>query len=247
MIYIENPGKIPENSGTDVSTPLFLLCDECNWLLKHAWIGHFFSNKKNKDLFWWLPFFVFYVTFGQNVFMTFDINFLGRFWWSSGKNPSHTQKFACPYIYGCNSLAALFASVSHNFIRESNATNSNYFQFTQLHNNLHTIVTSSSETIITTVYFWDGADDHPENINAGYYLIFNFPQEHSAKAGFLSLLLDFCTPQIYWTARIVTPVEKIGSMCCAMRGYESYSCVAKSELNRGHAMHAREFFYVSPA
>jgi len=31
--FVENPDKIPENSGTDISKPLFCLFDQWDWLM----------------------------------------------------------------------------------------------------------------------------------------------------------------------------------------------------------------------
>jgi len=41
----ENHGKIAQNLGTDVSTPLFSLCDEWGSLLKNVWIWLFLLQK----------------------------------------------------------------------------------------------------------------------------------------------------------------------------------------------------------
>ena len=44
--FIENPGEIPENSGTFASTPVFYLYDQWDWLIENVWIWLFFSSKK---------------------------------------------------------------------------------------------------------------------------------------------------------------------------------------------------------
>jgi len=57
VLICQKSGQNPENSGTDVSTPLFSLCDEfdnfvlVNVMTKYVWIWRFSPNRKNEDLF----------------------------------------------------------------------------------------------------------------------------------------------------------------------------------------------------
>jgi len=49
--FFKNPGKIPENQenvGTDISTLLFSLRYEWDWLSTYVWIWTFFSKKQNQ-------------------------------------------------------------------------------------------------------------------------------------------------------------------------------------------------------
>ena len=80
---VENRGKIPENSGTDVSTPLFSLCDEWDWLSKCVWIWLYFSKNT------WTPFFT-----RKHLLLVCGLQkniavhkFFGHVWENSCRNP----------------------------------------------------------------------------------------------------------------------------------------------------------------
>ena len=56
--------KIPQNLDTDVSTPLFSLCDERDWLSKHVWIWLFSSPYNTHE-------YLFYVT-SKKILIIFE-------------------------------------------------------------------------------------------------------------------------------------------------------------------------------
>ena len=90
--FVETPDKIPNNSGTDVSTHLFSVSlFKLTFFLKTTYEDPFFedhiSQKRSSS---WLLWEKICIT-AQKVF--------GQVWANSEKNPSHSPKFSCPYTY----------------------------------------------------------------------------------------------------------------------------------------------------